>query len=353
VPQEVWASDLAAASSGPVTWLWHGFLAPGYITLLTSQWKSVKTTLLAVLLSRLNAGGSLAGQALLQGKAAVASEESYSMWDERHRRLDFADRVCFICRPFSDKPSRPEWLALVDRLAGLCTGKGVNLVVIDSLTYFYPGRSENQAPLMMETLMPLQRLTALGAAVLVLHHPTKREAHPGLAARGSGALPAHVDVLMEMRWYARGAEADRRRRLNGYSRFEQTPRELLIELDHAGSDYRVLTETPTDDFPDNWKLLRLVLEDADYKLTRRQVMDEWPPDFEKPAKATLWRWLEQAVARDLVRHEGSGRKSHPFRYWLAENEPRWQNDPFYQVELLREQSSRLLRGRPTCESDAK
>src|SRR5207249_5540967 len=33
-------------------WLWHGLLGPGKLTLLTSLWKSGKTTLLAHLLAR-------------------------------------------------------------------------------------------------------------------------------------------------------------------------------------------------------------------------------------------------------------------------------------------------------------
>ena len=43
-----------------VAWLWEGYLAPGNITLLTSQWKSGKTTLMSILLSRLREAGRLA-----------------------------------------------------------------------------------------------------------------------------------------------------------------------------------------------------------------------------------------------------------------------------------------------------
>ena len=38
-------------------WLWHGYLARGAVTLLTSQWKTGKTTLLSVLLNKLGDGG--------------------------------------------------------------------------------------------------------------------------------------------------------------------------------------------------------------------------------------------------------------------------------------------------------
>jgi hypothetical protein len=35
-----------------IPWIWHGLLAPGKVTLLTSLWKSGKTTLLAHLLAQ-------------------------------------------------------------------------------------------------------------------------------------------------------------------------------------------------------------------------------------------------------------------------------------------------------------
>src|SRR5262245_61260195 len=55
-----WGTDL---DHDPIAlpWLWEGFLALGYVTLLTSQWKSGKTTLMSILLARLRTGGELAG----------------------------------------------------------------------------------------------------------------------------------------------------------------------------------------------------------------------------------------------------------------------------------------------------
>ena len=45
-------------------WLWTGYLHDGEITLLTSQWKTGKTTLIAGLLRQLGAGGEFLGQPL-------------------------------------------------------------------------------------------------------------------------------------------------------------------------------------------------------------------------------------------------------------------------------------------------
>jgi hypothetical protein len=53
-----------------------------------------------------------------------------------------------------------------------------------------------------------------------------------------GALTSHVDLLIEMHWYASPESDDRRRWLRAYSRFAETPRHLVLELSPAGNDYR-------------------------------------------------------------------------------------------------------------------
>jgi AAA domain-containing protein len=47
------ARDLDRQPYTPPTWLWPGYLGAGRVTLLTSQWKSGKTTLVSLLLARL------------------------------------------------------------------------------------------------------------------------------------------------------------------------------------------------------------------------------------------------------------------------------------------------------------
>lgn len=64
----LWMEEVHSAAEEKMAWLWHGYLAPGNITLLTSQWKTGKTTLLSVLLARLKEGGTLAGLASLAAR---------------------------------------------------------------------------------------------------------------------------------------------------------------------------------------------------------------------------------------------------------------------------------------------
>jgi hypothetical protein len=55
----------------------------------------------------------------------------------------------------------------------------------------------------------------------------------------------------------------------------------------------------------------------------------------------LWKWLTKAVAEGLVQVEGAGRKTDPYRYWLAATEERWRAErPMYDIfkKLAREQN---------------
>jgi hypothetical protein len=330
----LWGHQLDQAVAQATSWLWPGYLAAGNVTLLTGAPKAGKTTLLSLLLDRLRAGETLAGQPVRPGRAVVVTEESAAHWRDRQKTLTLAEQVGFVCRPFRGKPSPGQWLQLLDHLLALHLALPLDLVVIDPLSSFPPGRGENHAGVMLETLLPLQRLTEAGLAVLLMHHPNKQELALGLSARGSVALAGFADVVLELRRLRDAPAADRRRRLVGLSRHQETVPEQLLELNAAGTDYGIVSEAKPaaeDDFVAGWRPLRLVLEDAPRKATRAEIEEEWPTDYPRPTANTLWRWLERACAEDRVRRSGSGRRSDPYRYWLPEREAAILADPMQRL----------------------
>ena len=167
-------------------------------------------------------------------------------------------------------------------------------------------------------------------AALLLHHPGKGERPLGQAARGSGALLGHVDIAIEMR-HPGGDPLTRQRRFLALSRYGETPRRLLLELNAEGADYLPVPDSAEEDFQVCWQPLRTVFEDAPQKLTRQDILAEWPPDYTKPQPDKLRRWLDGALQRGLIACEGAGRKADPFRYWLPEREAVWKEDPFYEL----------------------
>jgi hypothetical protein len=318
---------LAAAAT---QWIWEGFLAPGQITLFTSMWKSGKTTLLAHLLAQRQKPGLLLERAVSPGLSAIVSEETASLWHARHVKLGLGDNW-FYLRPFVATPSRSQWAEFTEHLASLKQSDGVDLVVIDPLSHFLPGQTENNATLLLEGLMPLRKLTDAGQAVLLLHHPRKAASAQGAASRGSGMLPAFVDVLIEMYLLSPDDASDRRRRLAAFSRHAVTPRSLIIELREDGSAYACTAPPPEeDDFEEAWQMVRTVLEDAKEELTCVEIIQQWPDSFPKPSPTTHWRWLNTALQRGLVQREGTGHRGDPFRYFLTEKLVAWKDDPMYQ-----------------------
>jgi hypothetical protein len=323
--------DDLAGESPVIDWLLEGYVAPGAVTLLTGGWKAAgKTTLVAALIKRLQAGGQLAGLQVRTGKVLVVSEEEKRHWRLRLAKHQFGDNVRWICRPFRGrKATFADWDNLIEHLLRSCRGQGIQLVVIDSLGKFLP--DENNANLVYDALARLERLTEAGIAVLLLHHPRKAASGEGFWSRGNGALCAAVDVLVEMHTISRASATDRRRKLLAFSWYDTTPRRLVIELDEAGTDYRALADVvdgdTNDDLAEWWPTLQMVLSWGRLRETRDALLARWPEEEEKPSPVTLYRWLERAVARGLVVRDGTGIRDKPFRYWLKGQEALWKDDP--------------------------
>jgi hypothetical protein len=56
------------------------------------------------------------------------------------------------------------------------------------------------------------------------------------------------------------------------------------------------------------------------------------------------RWLELAVLRGLVRQDGSGKKSDPYRYWLPDREELMRPDEGASREELQAWNDRIMKG---------
>src|ERR1051326_3430632 len=309
-------------------WLWRGFIAAGEIALFTSLWKSGKSTLISILLGKMKTGGELAGQPVRQGNVVVITEESPDKWFERCQRLDLGRNLFWFCRPFKGKPTFDEWRELLQQIRDLHAQRHIDLVVIDPLANFSPAKSENESGEVLKALLSLQELTKLGMAVLVAHHPHKGAVIPGQAARGSGVLTGFVDTIIEMERLSDFHPKDRRRRLNAYSRSDETPSTTVIELNAAGTDYHLLAATGELDYERAWLIVQSMLENAGnfQYYTHRDFVRDWPLGFAPPPRRTLYHWLKKAEKAGRVRHHGEGARNDPHRYYLPGMEEKWQQE---------------------------
>jgi hypothetical protein len=315
-------SELANSTQPQLSWLWHGYLALGKVTALISPPKSGKTTLAAHLLARFAQGGQLAGLAVTPGRAIVVSEEAASDWDTRCRQLSLEQNVQFLCRPFKGaRPTDAQWFALIASLEALHRQEGLDLVVIDALATLLPGYAETCAPKMLDCLLPLQALANLGPAMWLLHHPAKGKRADGQTARGSGALTGFADIVMEMNCCRRARSRDRRRRISAYTRYVETPRHRIIELDANGADYLVRTDAAGTPLVQAWPEVHHILQSASDKRSQQDILQRWPSEEDPPDRSTLSRWLKRATQQRLICCSGCGYRGDGFLYWLPGREP--------------------------------
>jgi len=196
-------------------------------------------------------------------------------------------------------------------------------VVIDPLATLLPPYAETCAPKMIACLLPLQALAHQGPAVWLLHHPAKGKRPDGQAGRGPSSLPGFADVVMEMTPCRRARSRNRRRRIYAYSRYEETRRHIILELQPDGADYLVCTDETGMPLARNWQEVIWILADATHKLTQERILRELTllRDDDPPDRTTLLRWLKRATRQGLICQDGSGYRGDPFCYWLPGREP--------------------------------
>ncbi|MBX3400345.1 MAG: AAA family ATPase [Gemmataceae bacterium] len=326
---------LAAAGPPPADrWLWHGYLAPGDVTLLTSLWKTGKTTLLAGLLQHHGTGTPFLDRPVAPGRAWIVSEESLEQWRERIARLPLGPHVQLLARPFRGRPTVDEWHLLLDRAVEACAAGELDLFIVDPLASFLPGRCESDAASLLEALQPLHRLTTAGAAVALLHHPRKRAAEPGQSARGSGALLAFVDTSLELTRYSKLKSDANRRLILAQSRRPETPARLAYEWNPATGVFRPVADPRERQFEENWQTVLTLLQARQVAITHKELREIWPSDLDRPSATTLYEWLNHAFARKLLRREGQGTSKNPWRYRLEnEDDKYWDRNELPPIRL--------------------
>ena len=148
--QPVGIADLGGRA-GPPDWLWDGYLAGGAVTLLTSQWKSGKTTLVSVLLARMaKGGGALPAARCGPGGRLSCPRRPRPTRSMRDQRLGSRAERRVLVPAVPGPADVDQWQAMIDQLVARRAADGLDLVVIDPLVSFLPVRSENNANLMLD-----------------------------------------------------------------------------------------------------------------------------------------------------------------------------------------------------------
>src|SRR5262249_46435079 len=270
-----------------------GFLAKDAVTLHSALWKAGKTTLLGPLLRHLGAGGTFLGQAVSPAKVLYVSEESSGLWAERRDRLQWGDWVHFILQPFLATPTPERCQQFLEHLNTKAGQLEASVIVLDPLSALWPVTKENDAAEVRAACLPLRKL-AKGRSILLVHHLRKNDGQEATAARGSGALTAFADILLELRRYNAGDLTCRRRTIRGYSRYNCTPAEVVIELNEEGTDYSTHgTKEATQNDAIKQAILGTLPSEPPGQ-TVEEILAEWPDD-DKPSHTNLYQVLKKGL----------------------------------------------------------
>jgi len=309
----VGADQLLASPETHTEWLLPGYLPKGGICLVSSRPKLGKSTLAGYILKALLEGGNVIGrEAVRVDKAAWFAEESASLLAHRLHALNLGtDRLLVALRHQARRPL-PELVAEAIEL-------GVQVIVVDTLSAWAGVEDENSATEVEKALRPIVSLAQeRGVAILLLHHLNKSDGPEGTAHRGSGHLVAMADVAVELRRPEGHAPATRRV-LKSLSRYQETPQELVIELQEGGYEALGTGEQVIMRQAEE-ALLDILPGPAEEAIPFEGGADDTIMGRMKEAKlprTTLHRALASLVERGLVERLGGGKRGDPYRFRLA------------------------------------
>lgn len=297
-------SDLTLENA-EVSWIWEGYLARGHLTLFSALWKSGKSTLVAQLLRAIQEGIRFAGQETIPCKVLILSEESESLWARRKEDLGLEIESWVLCRPIKRRLNYEQWIRLLKESAKFCKEKEIDLLVIDTLSGFWNVADENNASFVASALLPINELLERNIAVMLVHHFRKSGGSEGTATRGSGALGSYADILIEFSRLDGENPNDKQRVLRNYSRFEETPAEVVIEMVDGeyvsrGTRAEVSKEKRTQ------YVLSILNESDEVGLTVNQIAENWNPDEHgrKPTKRTIRNYIDTLLVDGRVKQTG-------------------------------------------------
>lgn len=281
-----------------IEWIWEGFLAKGQLTLFSALWKAGKSTLIVLLLKAIEDNKLFCGQETKKVQVLVISEESKGLWARRHEDFNIQTPFWILCRPIKRRLNYDEWVNLLEYEAKFCLENKVELLIIDTVSSFWNVENENDASRVQAALIPLNYLLEKNIAVCLIHHFRKSGGDEGTASRGSGALGSYADIIVELKRMP-GETDSPKRVLKSYSRFEETPPEIVIEL--IDDEYVTLgTKSVVDTATKLAKVLQ-TFKDFPNGATSRDIYENW--DSENQGNPPKERTIRRRIKRLLDKGE--------------------------------------------------
>jgi len=286
-----------------VDWVWEGFLAKGHLTFFSALWKVGKSTLISYLLKAIQEKKEFAGLPTILTKVLILSEESETIWARRREDLELVGDIYLHCRPTKIKLDTKQWLTLLEYELKFCTDNGIELFVIDTISTFWPVKDEGNNPEIDAALLSFNLFLEKNICVMPIHHFRKSGGSEGTATRGGGGIGSRADILIEYTRLDAQNPNGTQRVLRSYSRFEETPPELVVDLvDDEFIPRGTRSEVSKEAKMQN--VLRILEEQPNS--TIKEIAEAW--DIEtlgsKPVTRTIRNYIDELLKDGRVNQTG-------------------------------------------------
>lgn len=296
-------SEIAASAPAEPDWIWDGYLAAGTVTLLAGRPKVGKSTLVFRLVTTIAEGRDFCGRRTRASRVVLLSEERAGTFVDKLPKTAPQGIDVLLHHDAYGVP----WPEIV-RQASAHLGPG-GLLVVDTLSDFaeLPADAENAAGAVQSAVRPLLEAAARECAVLVVAHQRKAAGEFGEAIRGSNALAAMVDVVLELE--RAGSIGPDARVLKCVSRYRSASGDQVLALGADGYEAR-------------GELVGAVAE-AERERIAAQIARMDAPTADELAeqcglsKPTALRHLHALEEADRVQRTGGGRRGDPYRWSQA------------------------------------
>lgn len=190
--------EIMAERPQDLEWLVEGMVARGAYSEVVGLMKTGKSTLVCALLRALLHGEGFLGRKTMPAPVLYLTEQSgpsLAATLERGRIAE-EDQLFVITAPdlFGCK-----WDEGVSTLIELAEERGVQLIVVDTLSHLAGIEDENRASDAQKALAPFGLARKKEIAVLFVRHERKGGGNIAQAGRGSGAFSGEMDIMMRLK----------------------------------------------------------------------------------------------------------------------------------------------------------
>lgn len=286
------------------SWIWEGYIAKGFISLLTAPPKVGKSEFIRGLLKAIEEEIEFVGQPTTRVNILIISEESVIDWVEKRDEFDFTDKskVWIWSKPFMAKIKLKMWETFFQEVLDFCKENKIELIIMDTISKYWPVDNENDATQMNDALRPTYLWTKNNLAVLLVHHDNKHGGKFGNNIRGSTAIAGFGDVNISYSRLEGSNQSDRKRILIVSGRFTNADDEVVIEWQDdltykfIGDRYSVSKSGRVE------VILSIFNKRTDDSLSITDVKNQWDTTRfgNPPSLRTIQRYISELYYKNIL-----------------------------------------------------